>query len=60
MTTAVVAPLGLPPVPVPADNPQAAAGIERGDKLYQDTRPGAAGKVSCATCHDASRGLPTT
>ncbi|HUT40734.1 MAG TPA: cytochrome c peroxidase [Gammaproteobacteria bacterium] len=28
--------------------------------MYHDTRLGADGKVSCATCHDAARGLPTT
>ncbi|HHO58826.1 MAG TPA: cytochrome-c peroxidase, partial [Thiotrichales bacterium] len=45
------APLGLPPVPVPADNPQTPAKIKLGDRLYHDKRFSADGKVSCATCH---------
>ncbi len=44
-------PLGLPPVPIPADNPQTPEKIALGDKLYHDTRFSADGKVSCATCH---------
>ncbi len=49
------APLGLPPVPVPADNPQSPEKIELGDKLFHDTRFSADGKVSCATCHDQAK-----
>ncbi|HHJ17120.1 MAG TPA: cytochrome-c peroxidase [Gammaproteobacteria bacterium] len=45
------APLGLPPVPIPADNPQTPAKIALGDRLFHDTRFSADGKVSCATCH---------
>jgi len=45
------APLGLPPVPIPADNPQTPARIQLGDRLFHDTRFSADGKVSCATCH---------
>lgn len=48
-------PLGLPPVPVPADNPQTPAKIELGDRLFHDARFSADGKVSCATCHDAAK-----
>ncbi len=44
-------PLGLPPVPIPADNPQTAAKIALGDKLFHDTRFSADGKVACSTCH---------
>lgn len=43
--------LGLPPLPVPADNPQTPAKIALGDKLFHDARFSADGKVSCATCH---------
>lgn len=50
-------PLGLPPVPVPADNPQTPAKIELGDRLFHDKRFSADGKVSCATCHDKDRGF---
>ncbi len=48
-------PLGLPPVPVPADNPQTPEKIALGDKLYHDTRFSADGKVSCATCHASEK-----
>jgi cytochrome c peroxidase len=43
--------LGLPPVPVPADNPQTPAKIALGGKLFHDTRFSIDGTVSCATCH---------
>lgn len=44
-------PLGLRPVPVPADNPQTPAKIALGDRLYHEARFSADGTVSCATCH---------
>jgi cytochrome c peroxidase len=46
------APLGLPPAPIPADNPMTAEKIELGKMLYFDTRLSRDGKISCATCHD--------
>ena len=49
--------LGLPPVPIPADNPQTPAKIALGDKLFHDTRFSADGKVSCATCHEQAKGF---
>ena len=49
------APLGLPPVPVPANNPQTPAKIALGDKLFHDERFSTTGKVSCATCHDKTK-----
>jgi len=48
-------PLGLPPVPIPPDNPQSPAKIALGDKLFNDTRFSATGDVSCATCHAADK-----
>lgn len=48
-------PLGLPEVPIPADNPQTPAKIALGDKLFHDARFSATGQVSCATCHDAKK-----
>jgi cytochrome c peroxidase len=51
------APLGLPPVPVPANNPQTDAKIKLGDKLFHDKRLSADGKVSCSTCHDQAKGF---
>ena len=44
-------PLGLPAIPVPADNPMTPAKVALGDKLFHDTRFSATGEVSCATCH---------
>lgn len=44
-------PLGLPPVPIPDDNPQSASKIKLGDKLFHDTGFSTTGEVSCATCH---------
>ncbi|MBN2291902.1 MAG: cytochrome-c peroxidase [Pirellulales bacterium] len=48
----VKTPLGLPPVPIPADNPMTAAKIALGEKLYFDKRLSKDGTISCATCHD--------
>ena len=48
-------PLGLPPVPVPADNPQSPEKIALGEKLFNETRFSSTGAVSCATCHDPKK-----
>jgi cytochrome c peroxidase len=45
-------PLGLPPLPVPADNPMTPEKVELGKLLYFDTRMSKDGTISCATCHD--------
>lgn len=42
---------------VPGDNPVDAAKVALGRKLYFDPRLSADGSVSCATCHDVSRGF---
>lgn len=47
--------LGLPPVPIPADNPQMPAKIALGDKLFHDKRFSIDGTVSCSNCHDAQK-----
>jgi len=47
--------LGLPPVPIPADNPQTADKIALGDKLFNEKRFSSTGEVSCATCHDPAK-----
>ncbi len=44
-------PLGLPAVPIPADNPQTPEKIALGDKLFNDKRFSSTGEVNCATCH---------
>ena len=48
-------PLGLPPVSIPANNPQSPDKIKLGKKLFHDQRFSSTGTVSCATCHDASK-----
>jgi cytochrome c peroxidase len=48
-------PLGLPPVPVPEDNPQTPEKIALGEKLFNEERFSSTGDVSCATCHDAEK-----
>jgi cytochrome c peroxidase len=54
-TAPPAAPLGLPPVPIPADNPQTPEKIALGDQLFHDKRFSTTGEVSCATCHDAEK-----
>jgi len=45
------APLGLPPLQWPRDNPYSAAKVELGRDLYFDKRLSADDSVSCASCH---------
>ncbi|HWK72751.1 MAG TPA: cytochrome c peroxidase [Povalibacter sp.] len=52
---ATAQPLGLPPLPVPADNPQTPEKIQLGDKLFNDKRFSSTGEVSCAHCHDPQK-----
>ena len=47
----IKAPLGLPPVAAPADNPPTAETIMLGRRLYYDPVLSADNTVSCATCH---------
>jgi cytochrome c peroxidase len=49
-------PLGLDPLPIPADNPMTAAKVELGKQLYFDPRLSYDGTISCATCHDPAKG----
>src|SRR3984957_4493330 len=46
------APLGLPPVPIPADNPPTVETIALGRKLFYDPRLSKDNTVSCASCHN--------
>lgn len=48
-------PLGLPPLSIPADNPQTRQKIALGKKLFEDAGLSADGKISCASCHQADR-----
>jgi len=52
---ALAAPLGLPPVPVPASNPLTPEKVALGSTLFNDKRFSSTGEVSCATCHDAAK-----
>jgi cytochrome c peroxidase len=49
------APLGLPPVPIPEDNPQTLEKIALGEKLYNEERFSTTGDVGCLTCHDPAK-----
>lgn len=53
----VVTPLGLPPVPIPADNPMTAETVALGKKLYFDPLLSEDNTVSCATCHNPDTGF---
>jgi cytochrome c peroxidase len=53
----IKAPLGLPAVPIPADNPPTAETISLGKRLYYDTALSVDRTVSCASCHDPQRGF---
>lgn len=53
----IPAPLGLPPVPVPEDNPATATTIALGRKLFFETKLSADHTVSCATCHNPNLGF---
>src|SRR4051812_49196732 len=51
------APLGLPPLQWPRDNPYSAAKVELGRYLYFDRRLSADDSVSCASCHAPEHGF---
>lgn len=57
-------PLGLPPVPVPANNPQTPEKIALGKALFDDRRLSADGTISCSSCHSPNKafgdGLPVS
>jgi cytochrome c peroxidase len=48
-------PLGLPPVPIPENNPQTPEKIALGEKLYMEKRFSTDGEVGCFTCHDPEK-----
>jgi cytochrome c peroxidase len=51
------APLGLPPIQWPSNNPYSAAKVELGRYLYFDKRLSADDTVSCASCHAPEHGF---
>ena len=50
-------PLGLPPVPVPADNPISASKVALGRRLFFDRRLSLNDTISCAMCHVPEQGF---
>lgn len=52
---AIHAPLGLPPVPIPSDNPPTRETVALGKKLFFSPLLSADGSISCATCHDPAK-----
>ncbi len=54
---ALRAPLGLPPVPIPANNPPTAETIALGRKLFYDTILSKDNSLSCSSCHQPEFGF---
>jgi cytochrome c peroxidase len=50
-------PLGLPLVPIPADNPLTAEKIALGRKLYYDPILSVDNTIACSSCHGAAIGF---
>ncbi len=50
-------PLGLPPVPIPADNPVTQEKLLLGRKLFFDPRLSKTSSLSCAHCHIPDQGF---
>ena len=48
----IPAPLGLPPVPVPRDNPITSQTVALGRSLFYDKRLSVNDSMSCASCHN--------
>jgi cytochrome c peroxidase len=53
----IKAPLGMPPVPVPSDNPPTSETVALGRRLYYDPALSVDGSVACATCHSPEFGF---
>ncbi len=53
----IEAPLGLPAIPFPPDNPPTEETMALGERLFFDPVLSADGTVSCATCHDPKLGF---
>ena len=56
-TIEIKAPLGLPPVPTPADNPPTAETVALGRRLYYDPNFSVDNTISCASCHSPDAGF---
>jgi cytochrome c peroxidase len=53
----LIVPLGLPSVPIPADNPPTWEKIALGRKLFYDTKLSKDNTLSCASCHNPNLGF---
>lgn len=53
----LTSPFGLPPVPIPAENPPTTASIALGKKLFFSPVLSVDRSVSCASCHDPKFGF---
>ncbi len=56
-TVAISAPLGLPPVPIPASNPPTEETIRLGRKLFYDPKVSVDNTIACASCHNPTLGF---
>ena len=56
-TVSIDVPLGLPAVPIPADNPPTVETIALGRKLYYDKALSIDNTVACASCHTPEAGF---
>jgi cytochrome c peroxidase len=54
---AIKPPLGLPPVPIPPDNPPTASSIALGRRLFYDARLSKDNSLSCSSCHHPQLGF---
>ena len=52
---AIHPPLGLPPVPIPADNPPTADTIALGRRLFYDPKLSKDGSIACSSCHQPDK-----
>ncbi|WP_213804046.1 cytochrome c peroxidase [Granulicella sp. dw_53] len=50
-------PLGLPPVPIPPDNPPTKETIALGRRLFYDVRLSKDNSLACASCHNPTLGF---
>jgi len=53
----VKTPLGLPPVPIPADNPVTAETVALGRTLFYDKKLSVDNSLACASCHNPVSGF---
>ena len=53
----VKTPLGLPPVPIPADNPVTAETVALGRTLFYDKKLSVDNSLACASCHNPVNGF---